>query len=224
MDILGRANRFFRYAKLGTGAPEGVITAPVGAIFQRKDGGAGTALYVKEAGTGNTGWAAPGIAIDNMTVTWNNIATVFTGIKLNVTDLASPAFTPKLIDLQVGGVSKFNVSKLGVVNAGSGSFTTAVLIGDNAGEFFFGQNADASLMWSSVGVIKAMDGNAGPGILRTPGRTVASLPTAAAAGSGARSFVTDANATMTAGIGTVVAAGGANGVPVYSDGAAWRIG
>jgi hypothetical protein len=42
----------------GTGSPEGVVTASVGALFTRTDGGAGTTLYVKETGTGNTGWAA----------------------------------------------------------------------------------------------------------------------------------------------------------------------
>jgi len=36
--------------------------------------------------------------------------------------------------------------------------------------------------------------------------------------------VTDANATFTAGIGAVVAAGGANNVPVTCDGTSWRIG
>lgn len=42
----------------GTGSPAGVVTAPVGSIFLRTDGGAGTTLYVKESGTGNTGWVA----------------------------------------------------------------------------------------------------------------------------------------------------------------------
>lgn len=42
----------------GTGTPEGVVTAPVGSLYTRTDGGAGTTLYVKESGTGNTGWAA----------------------------------------------------------------------------------------------------------------------------------------------------------------------
>lgn len=50
---------------------------------------------------------------------------------------------------------------------------------------------------------------------------VADLPTAAAVGAGARGFVTDASATTFA---SVVAGGGANGVPVYSDGTNWRIG
>ena len=40
----------------GSGTPEGVVTAPIGVMFQRSDGGAGTSLYVKESGAGNTGW------------------------------------------------------------------------------------------------------------------------------------------------------------------------
>jgi hypothetical protein len=42
----------------GTGSPEGVYAAPVGALYTRTDGGAGATFYVKESGTGNTGWAA----------------------------------------------------------------------------------------------------------------------------------------------------------------------
>lgn len=42
----------------GTGSPEGAVTAPVGSLFTRTDGGASTTLYVKESGTGNTGWVA----------------------------------------------------------------------------------------------------------------------------------------------------------------------
>lgn len=42
----------------GTGTPEGVVTAPVGSLFSRTDGGAGTVFYVKETGAGHTGWVA----------------------------------------------------------------------------------------------------------------------------------------------------------------------
>jgi hypothetical protein len=42
----------------GTNTPEGAVTAPVGSLFLRADGGAGSTLYVKESGTGNTGWVA----------------------------------------------------------------------------------------------------------------------------------------------------------------------
>ena len=42
----------------GAGSPEGSLSAPIGSMYTRTDGGAGTTLYVKESGTGNTGWAA----------------------------------------------------------------------------------------------------------------------------------------------------------------------
>lgn len=42
----------------GSGSPEGVLTAAIGSIYLRSDGGANTSFYVKESGTGNTGWVA----------------------------------------------------------------------------------------------------------------------------------------------------------------------
>lgn len=43
---------------VGSGSPESVVTADVGSIYMRTDGGASTSIYVKESGTGNTGWVA----------------------------------------------------------------------------------------------------------------------------------------------------------------------
>ena len=42
------------------GSPNGQHVGPVGSIFKRKDGGAGTSFYVKESGASNTntGWVA----------------------------------------------------------------------------------------------------------------------------------------------------------------------
>lgn len=54
--------------------------------------------------------------------------------------------------------------------------------------------------------------------------TVAQLPVAAVANAGWRGTVTNSNAALTAGIGAVAAGGGANVVPVFSDGVNWRIG
>lgn len=42
----------------GYGSPEGVITAMIGSTYRRIDGGASTSFYVKESGTGNSGWTA----------------------------------------------------------------------------------------------------------------------------------------------------------------------
>lgn len=43
---------------VGDGTPEGVVTANVGTIYLRRDGGTVTTLYVKTSGTGNSGWTA----------------------------------------------------------------------------------------------------------------------------------------------------------------------
>lgn len=42
----------------GSGSPNGSVTAVVGSLYTDTAGGAGTTLYVKESGTGNTGWVA----------------------------------------------------------------------------------------------------------------------------------------------------------------------
>ena len=42
----------------GSGSPEGNVTAEVGSIYTRTDGSTGSTFYVKETGSGNTGWVA----------------------------------------------------------------------------------------------------------------------------------------------------------------------
>jgi hypothetical protein len=42
----------------GTGSPEGVLAANVGTTYINLSGGVGSTFYVKETGTGNTGWTA----------------------------------------------------------------------------------------------------------------------------------------------------------------------
>lgn len=63
----------------------------------------------------------------------------------------------------------------------------------------------------------------GDGVSQMRAYTVATLP-AAASSTGKRAYVTNSNAALTAGIGAVVAGGGANIVPVFCDGTNWRIG
>jgi hypothetical protein len=53
-QLVGMVGTLIRF---GTGTPQNVVAAPVGATYHRLDGGAGTSLYVKESGgSGNTGW------------------------------------------------------------------------------------------------------------------------------------------------------------------------
>lgn len=55
--------------------------------------------------------------IYDLTDTWNAAGTVFTAIKMDVTDTASAAGS-RLFDLQKGGVTQFNVDKAGNVGVG----------------------------------------------------------------------------------------------------------
>src|SRR5207248_3505291 len=57
----------------------------------------------------------------DLTQTWNQVSTTFTGLKLNVTDTNS-ASGSLLLDLQVNGTSKFKVTKAGAITV-SGATT-----------------------------------------------------------------------------------------------------
>lgn len=75
--------------------------------------------------------------IYNMVDTWNDGATTFTAVKMNVTDTASNAAS-LLMDLQVGGSSRFNVGKtgslkLGVSPTGTNQAGTNVIIAGSQG-------------------------------------------------------------------------------------------
>lgn len=56
--------------------------------------------------------------INAMTALWNNVGTLYSAIKMNVTDSgSSDSPASKLIDLQIGSVTKFNADKNGNVYA-----------------------------------------------------------------------------------------------------------
>ena len=57
-QVILAGNRGGRCWFVGTGSPEGVVTAGIGSLYTRNDGAAATTLYVKTSGTGNTGWTA----------------------------------------------------------------------------------------------------------------------------------------------------------------------
>jgi hypothetical protein len=78
---------------IGAGSPQSVVTAPVGSIYQRTDGSTNTILYVKESGTGNTGWAALGAAGSGGAVWASGAATYSTSITPNVTGLSRLGIT-----------------------------------------------------------------------------------------------------------------------------------
>jgi len=153
-----------------------------------------------------------------------------------------------LLDLQLGGTSKTKIDKLGITYGVASAMTTYIgvgaLFGAANGFKLYGDTAtlrfasnhivgwtastveafsalDTGLVRDSAGVVKITDGSTGTGYLRQVPVAVSALPAAVTVGAGTRGFVSDANATTFA---SVVAGGGANVVPVYSDGTDWRIG
>jgi hypothetical protein len=220
----------------------------------------------------NEAGALNGTSDFSTTLNWNEASTTFTGLKLNVTDTFSFADS-KLLDLQVGGSSKFEVDKyggayaprtalnggtiagyffdspgnvigfradsnnnIGVFTRGTQTYSSFMFGATNRPIFKLGDafsiawgsnsvaeqaNEDVALARDSAGVVKVTDGSTGTGYLKLIPTTVGALTAAATVGAGTKAFVTDANATTFA---SVVAGGGSNVVPVYSDGTDWRIG
>ena len=82
-----------------------------------------------------TGAVTTSSPVINLSQTWNNASTVFTGIVSNITNTASSS-SSKLLDLQVGGVSQFSVTQAGGIAiagiTGSSACTSAVIC-NNAG-------------------------------------------------------------------------------------------
>jgi len=94
--------------------------------------------------------------IGDMSATWGT-ATQFTGIKYNVIGTDSSLSTSLLMDLQVGGASRFSVSKAGGVAAQNGSASAPAFRGTDAdsGIFFDGNNTrfavDGSIVAAATG-------------------------------------------------------------------------
>ena len=190
----------------------------------------------------NEAGALNGTSDFSTTLNWNNAATTFTGLKLNVTDTAS-ASSSNLLDLQVNGSSKFRVSNFsGIVsslplvcnevNAGSaGFFLSSNNIRVNSlGYLGFSSTVqafatpDVTLYRDSAGVLKITDGSTGTGYLKLIPTTVGALTAAATVGAGTKAFVTDSANTLSSHHGQTVAGGGSNFVPVFSDGTNWIVG
>ena len=176
---------------------------------------------------------------------WNDASTVFTGLKLNVTDGAggSPVgdSDSKLLDLQSGGSSKFAFSSSGQITTG-GALT--LQISGAVGAYFKGTTGTVfrgalglsnlnpavselfALKFESSGLASFTDGSTGTGYIKQDPVLTANLPNAATVGAGTRGFVSDAGTiAFNTPIGTGTGTPSANTtIPVFSDGSVWKAG
>ncbi len=91
----------------------------------------------------------------NIVQSWNSANTVFTGIKSNITSLASGG-SSLLVDLQLNGVSKFKVGQTGIL-------TTNSLVTSGENNFYNGSVSDPAGGISSAAKIAVLAG-AGNGV------------------------------------------------------------
>ena len=118
----------------------------------------------------------------------------------------------------LNGTSDFSTSL--VWNSATTTFTGLKLNVTNTASAADSNLLDLQVGGTSVASIST-NGSTGTGYLKLIPTTVGALTAAATVGAGTKAFVNDANATTFA---SVVAGGGSNVVPVYSDGTDWRIG
>jgi hypothetical protein len=104
--------------------------------------------------TRNGGGAATTGGTITSTQTWNSIASTFTGFTVNVTDTNSNAAS-LLMDLQVGGSTRFSISKNGALAFGSSTnpVLRASVSSDGAGRILLNStNSGGATVYGSLGI------------------------------------------------------------------------
>jgi len=147
----------------------------------------------------------------------NNAGTITERMSLNQTGTlrvgATAGSTSTDNKIQVGNYSSWNADAAVAIYTGANDDKGLEIIGTNA------QTANLFRVYLDAGADLFNVRASGVFVART--FTVATLPSAATSGVGARAFVTDALAPT---VLTAVTGGGAVKVPVYSDGSTWLVG
>jgi hypothetical protein len=234
---------------LGAGGFKGISTSSVSWVNSgnANSGTIDLALFRDDAGTlaQRNGTASQTFRLYN---TWGNNGVDFertsltrdsSGLVIDAQKGGTGANPTNLLDVKLDGTSKLLLNNSGdvipsrwlrlanseVTIRGEGVYlastsTIRFVNGSNT----VGNTPDVGLARDSAGVLKITDGTTGTGYLRQEPIPVGDLPTAAPGNAGTRIFVSDSNVGAAGNFGAVVANGGSNVVPVYSDGGAWRIG
>lgn len=145
----------------------------------------------------------------NVTAIGNNAGSVLLSGSNNTiigSGVASTTLTTGARNILIGTASNTDTAASGT--------NDSIVIGASTG----------STPWLTGSLTAAAPSAVFSGTVKTLVTVVASLPSAATAGAGATAFVTDASNSFIVGLGLTVVGGGANKVPVYSDGTNWIIG
>lgn len=116
LDALSYALSGAASIQSGSSTPESAVTAPVGSLFLRTNGSTGTTLYIKESGTGNTGWIGTGSSITDPNVAY---------IRTDGSDTTGDGSPGKpFLTFQKAVDEGFKHFDFGVGNFGSANFTS----------------------------------------------------------------------------------------------------
>lgn len=149
----------------GGGTPGGSDTQ----VQFNNAGAFGGAAGVTFAGTGRLALAAGTVTADapllNASQTWNNAGATFAGWRLNVTDSSSAAGS-MLLDLQVGGASRFSVRKDGAILPSSVTADQSISVNTSTNSLIFlGKFSGAEGLIGTNGQIGFYGGGSFPGVL-----------------------------------------------------------
>jgi hypothetical protein len=220
-----------------TGANNTALGADALLVNQTGASNVAVGYQAADAYTGSDAVAVGAGALSAATSGTRNTAVGKDALLLVVTAADNTAVGARALDAATtANNTAVGVDALGAVNTGANNTAIGMQAGDSlttgSNNTVIGYDADVS----AAGVSNEITlGNASVTSLRVPGltltaglkwinngtQTVAALVAAGTAGAGARAVVTDANATT---FHAIVAGGGANVVPVFSDGTNWRIG
>lgn len=154
----------------GTGSPESSITAPIGSIYRRLDGSAGTTIYIKESGTGNTGW----VAYTGNTGTVTSVAMTMPGVLFNTSVTGSPitssgTLAPTLLSQTAYTILGNNTSGSATPTFFAPTLASALFQNQGTTTTLLHGNASGNPSWSAVSLTADITGtlaagNGGTGI------------------------------------------------------------
>lgn len=111
----------------GTGDPNGQVTARIGSVYLRSDGGQATTFYYKESGAANTGW----VGVGGTMIEWgaDSLGTAATALFLGPGYIA----TASAVEIQVPVTRPGTVRnlRLQIATAGTGSQTVTFTVRKN---------------------------------------------------------------------------------------------